>query len=654
MVSSLDADGDGQPDLPGYYKVSFPGISLAPHPQNNIPFSPDAANSNQPAVLNGPYVEWYKGLVRVPVSNSSEKKLLEVVRIAQISPLVVYAADPAYQDSEIQLSADESDLVSGVNFHPGYKAYFFAEPAPDHTFNSDSILPGAGQNSKKTLIGLQSAIESGVGSGFSSRISVPAVLLARRIEEPVQMEAPVAYGLKVRPDATGKAAFTMDVKVALGTDGLARNPFGFTFYRTNQEEVLYALYQTGTVATILSDLNGLTEDLYYNERFLELVDLTFDAATPGRFKLFDAAPSPYGFPPPDKEGLFLPTDSEQVKMEKYRLAIWRTLLPLSEQTPVFSFVKTGFQTENKKPKIRTLDGQLLDPTHPDFDPFPMIRKFTKDGDVNTTYVRFTDYTLNAASRNLYFYACAETTNTLIIGPLSAFTGPVSVLHTSPAEVPVIRSYSISTAAGYGDSPIAITFKVSPFSPADNISKVRVYRSLDQAKTVSLQAMMAPIEIDLAGQDLSAGLEVTDNFSDLATVPLGETVYYRIAAVRTIINEFEQPEDVSSLGSAPVAIRLIDTINPDAPELNYDPAINALSWIPTTNKGVYYLYKQNQRGNWERLSTIVPVDATIPAAYTLTAPLTLQDEDGNRVYNRFKVKVENSSGLLNLVDKELII
>ncbi len=654
VVSSLDADGDGQPDLPGYYKVSFPGVNLDPHPQNNLPFNPDAPDSNPPAVLNGPYVEWYKGLVRVPVSNSSEKKLLEVVRIAQTSPLVVYAADPAYQDSEIQLSADESDLVSGVNFHPGYKAYFFAEPTPDHTFNSALILPEAGQNSKKTLIGLQSFDSTGAGSGFSSRISVPAVVLARRAEEPVKMEAPVAYGLKVRPDATGKAAFTMDVKVAPGTDGLARNPFGFTFYRTNQEEVLYALYQAGTVTTILNDLNGLTEDLYYNERFLELVNLTFDAATPGRFKIFDAAPSPYGFPLPDKEGLFLPTDSEQVKMEKYRLAIWRTLLPLSEQTPVFSFIKTGFQTENKKPKIRTLDGALLGSSQPDFDPFPMIRKFSKDGEANTTYVRFTDYTLNAASRNLYFYACAETTNTLAIGPLSAFTGPVSVLHTLPAETPVVSSYSIGTAAGLGDSPIAITFKVSPFSPADNISKIRVYRSLDQAKTLSLQAMMTPFEIDLTGQGLSAGLEITDNFSDLATVPLGETVYYRIAAVRTIINEFEQPEDVSSPGSSPIAIRLIDTINPDAPDLSYDPATNQLSWAPTANKGTYYLYKQNQRGNWEKLSTIVPVDASVPAAYTLPMPLTLQDEDGNRVYNRFKVKVENSSGLLNLVDKELTI
>lgn len=132
------------------------------------------------------------------------------------------------------------------------------------------------------------------------------------------------------------------------------------------------------------------------------------------------------------------------------------------------------------------------------------------------------------------------------------------------------------------------------------------------------------------------------------------MFYRIATVRTIVNEFEQTEDVLSAGSVPVAIRLIDTVNPEAPELSYEPATNQLSWMPTTNKGTYYLYKQNQRGNWERLSTIVPEDTSVSAAYTLPSPLIRQDEDGNRVYNRFKVKVENSSGLLNLVDKELTI
>jgi len=653
VIEALDTDGDGQPDLPGYYKVIFgPGTSLGPHPQYNPPFDPEVPDGNSPATLNGPHVEWYKGLVRVPVNNSEEKKLLEVIRIAQSSPLVVYAYDATYQDSEIQLSSTGADTVSGVNFHPGYKAYFYAEPSPDHTFNAASMLPATGENSKKTLIGLQSCQIAGAGSGFSSRISLPAILLARRIEEPLQMEVPIAYGLKVRPDTTGKAAFTMDIKVAPGADGLARNLFGFTFYRTNQEEVLYALYQPETVTAILNDLSGLTEDLYYNQRFLELVNLTFDPGNSGEFKVFDAMPAPYGFPFPDKDGLTLPSDTAAAKIEKFKTAIQRTLLPLTEQTPVLSFIKTGFQTENKIPKIRTIDGALLDPSMPDFDPFPMIRKFIKDGEANTTYVRFTDYTLNAASRNLYFYACAETTNQLAIGPLSAFTGPVTILHTLPAEVPVIRKYTIGTTA-VQDSPVTVTFQVAPFSPVDQISKIRIYRSLSGAKTVSLQTMMAPVEVDLTGQDVSAGIETTDNFSDLK-VPLGETVFYRIAAVRTIVNEFEQAEDVLSQGSAPVAIRLIDPVNPVAPDLSYEPATNQLSWMPTTNKGTYYLYKQNQRGNWERLSTIVPEGTAVPAAYTLPAPLIQQDEEGNRVYNRFKVKVENPSGLLNLADKELTI
>lgn len=653
-IVPLDADGDGQPDMPGYYKVSFePGISLAAHPQYNPPFDPASPGSNPPFALNGPHVEWYKGLIRIPVENSDEKKLMEVMRIVQSSPLVLYAYDADYQNEQVQMSSTGTDLVSGVNFHPGYKAYFYAEPLPDHTFNAASLLPSGTENSKKTLIGLQSCQNAGAGTGFSSRLSLPAILLSRRIEEPVEPEAPTAYGLKVRPDATGKAAFTMDIKIAPAADGSVRNPFGLSFYRTNQEDVLYALYKPETVVAILNDLEELTTDLYYNQRFLELANLTFDPDQPGGFKVYDAQPSPYGFPLPDKEGLTFSSDTLALKIEKLESAIRSTLLPLTEQTPVLSFIKTGLQTENKVPRIRNLDGQLLDPSQPGFDPFPMIRKFTKDGEANATYVRFTDYTLNAASRNLYFYACAETTNQLIVGPVSGFTGPVSILHTLPVETPVFRKYSIGTAAAQ-DSPLSITFQVSPFSPADNVSKISIYRSLSEAKAVSLQAMMVPFEIDLTGQDLSLGIEVTDSFADLEKIPFGETVYYRLAAVRTIVNEFEQPENVLSAGSAPVAIRLIDPVNPEAPELSYEAANNTLSWIPTAYNGTYYLYKQNQRGNWEKLSTVVPVNTVLPAAYILPSPLIQQDEDGNRVYNRFKVKVENSSGLLNLVDKELTI
>jgi hypothetical protein len=154
--------------------------------------------------------------------------------------------------------------------------------------------------------------------------------------------------------------------------------------------------------------------------------------------------------------------------------------------------------------------------------------------------------------------------------------------------------------------------------------------------------------------LLAGYEITDDFQELTAIPFGETIYYRLAGIRTIINEFDEFEDVFSAGSEVVKVRLIDTVNPDAPDVSYDAGANKLSWLPTTNKGVYYLYKQNVRGNWERIYTKEPPDADQEMEYVLPEPLVFEDDEGNRIYYRFKVQVQNSSGLLNLVDNEVTI
>jgi hypothetical protein len=649
LLSTVD-----QTWVTGYYSVTFdPAITLAPHPQVNLPFDPTDPGANVPGTLQSPEVLWYNGLIRVLLADGSgEKKQLPVITINQTSPLQVYVYDATYQDSPIQVSTDNNDPVDGVNYHPGYKAYVYAEPLPG-TFNDANILPADGSNNKKTLVGLQSvsATDSGV---LSSPVSSSLILLARLIIAPVQLAAPTTFGLKVRPDATTKAAFTFDIKVEPAATGVASAPFGFQFYRTNNEDILEALYQPDTITSILAALEALTEDDFYNQRYLELSNIVYDPANPGVFNVYDAVPAPYGFPVPDKAGLTDPDDSQEVKTAKYTLAVTYTLLPLTAQTPIFSFIKTGYQTANSLPVIKTIDGSYLDPSDPSFDPFPMIRKYVNAAEPNATYVRFTDYTLNGSSRFLYFYAVSEVSNQLAIGPLSLFAGPVTILNTIPADAPIVRYFTLGPP---GDpaaaSPLSVTFYLSPFSPEDTITKVRVFRTLSQNTTVSLQSMGAYIEVP-ATVDTVNGIVVEDDFSDMATIPFGSQLYYRLAFIRTIINERELPEDVLGLGSAVETITLIDTVNPQPPAITYDPVASTLTWPPTANLASYYLYNQNSSGNWTLVYTVTPVSQADEMVYTISPPLVLYDGDGNRIYYRYKVKVQNASGLLNLTDNIITI
>ena len=648
--------GAAYPDgLLGYYKIKFDGTgNLNDHPQINLPFDAGDPDKNSPDQLRQAHVEWYKGLIRIPTVNGDpEPKLLEVIRIEETHPIELYVYDPGYADDPIKVSMPTA-LTVPVNFHPGYRVYFFPEPGPDHHFNGNNILPVGNDNDKRTLLGLQTIDSRAENNESASEVSVPAILLACKIEEPLQFEAPITSGLKVRPDATGKASFTFDIKIVPTVNGIKRAPFGFMFYRTTNEDVLEALYKPDTVMQILRALADLKEDLSCNQRYLELVNLTFDPTTTDAFRIFPATPNPYGFPKPDKVGLVDETnDSLEIKRLKYFAAIQETLLPLTEKTPILEFIKQGLQTENALPVIRDLDGNLLDATDTAFNPFPMIRQYNNPSQTNTTYIRFTDYFLSGASRKLYFFAGVEVTNQLEPGLLSPFAGPVSILQTLPSAPPLVTRFAINLDSFSAESGASVVFNIAPISPEDRISKIRIYRSKDKDKTVTLQGMEYHTDRDIVAGD-GEGYEITDDFSDLTVAPLGETVYYRLAGIRTIINEKEEEEEVLSLGTDVIAINLPDYLNPEAPELAYHETQNKLTWTATANKANYYVYKQNKRGNWEKVYTVDASNSSAPMEYVLPAPLLPVDEDGDKLYYRFKVQVQNTSGLLNLTEKEITV
>lgn len=557
-IGGINAQASVAPEgvVAGCYKITFGSNILPPHPQVNIPFDPSHPARNSPGALHEAHVEWYKGWVRMPVlEEDADPKQLEVQIISQESALVLYVYDPSYMHNPIQTGSVM------VNFHPGYRAYLFSEPSG--LFNMSNILPADNENERKTLIGVQLADERSEGSGFSSTVSLPAVLMARNIQEPMQMPEPLYIKLKVRPDATGKAAFTFDVRVPKGSGGSLRKPFGFMFYRTTPDDMLD------------------------------------------------------GIPP----------------------------MPLMEQVPIYDFIKEGRQTENVLPLIRDMDGNLLNPTDPNFNPFPNVRKYSAN---NETYIRFTDYTLNGSSRDSYFYTAAEVTNQLVSGELSTPIGPVTILHSVPPDPLVVRTYIIQLPAGAEDN-ISVRFQLAPISEAEDISRVRIYRTTDAQKALSIDTMeIAGEDIDIE-QGVMMGYDIVDTFEDLEVIPLGRTVYYRLLGIRTMSNESDLDEDVYSYPSEVTSVRLIDTKNPVAPSIDYNGLLNKLSWEPTTYNGTYYLYKQNTKGNWEKIYTVLPPDSSELMEYILPAPLVLVDGDGNNIYYRFKVEVENSGGLFNVVD-----
>jgi hypothetical protein len=651
-VTSADQE-EGVPILPGYYKISYSaGSTLAPHPQVNLPFDPGAPGANTPDTLQPPHVSWYNGLVRVPMAGNSsgEKKLLQVIHIEQADPLVLYAYDASYTDParSVVMSASNNDPVQGVNFHPGYRAYLFPEPGTeDDIFNASSLAPAPGEDSRKVMFALQ-ATNSRPGYNFESAVSVPTLMLVQKIAEPEQLNAPLLLTTKVRPDMTGKAALTLDVRVEPDDSNVnvRRNPFGFMFYRTNEEEALYALYEPGTVELIKAAIAAIADDQDYNQRYSELVNVVLD--NEGHFREH----SGYRFPDPDKTLLTSANDSPGEKYGKYLAAVRGTLLPLTEQPPINAFLKTGYQTENKEPTIRDINGKLLTSSSPGFDPFPMARVYP-DKTSPEYYVRFTDYSLEASSRKLHFYAAAEITNQLVPGRLSYLAGPVIVLNTAPFEAPVLRTFAISTLPTVEGGLLSVVFSLSPSAASDEVSKVRIFRTTDIEKSAYPSLMDSFTDVQLT-TDKFNGPAVVDTFTDLPAVPLGETIYYRLAAVRTIINEKEHTEDIISEASPVIVVRVLDIVNPQAPEITYIQNSNQLNWPANTTRGTYYLYQQNKQGNWARIFTGQPGAGQTTVTYQLPAALQLTDENGQRIYYRYKVRVQNSAGLFNLAEQELTV
>lgn len=231
-------------------------------------------------------------------------------------------------------------------------------------------------------------------------------------------------------------------------------------------------------------------------------------------------------------------------------------------------------------------------------------------------------------------------------------GIVEILYTESASVPIISNFTLQTYFSVDQGP-AVVFEIAAMPEVEGFEKLLLFRANDEATAIAFVEMSQVLDLEIDPQAIE-GYVIEDAFADLPIPPFGQTLFYRIAAVRTIINEFDELEEVLSQPSAIASVNLIDLQSPDAPDLTYDEATRTLSWLPTTYNGTYYLFKQNSRANWEMITQLAPPLTDEPMSYVLPDPLPLVDEDGDRIYHRFKVQVENASGRLNILDNELTV
>lgn len=663
----LDINGNVQNEditgsVSGVYEVVFNNYVLQNHPDDAV--------------------EWFNGKIRIPVadSNSDVIKTLDVIQIkrapnvsateigAILQPLTLLAYDPEY-DSTIPPVTDPEKLVESplqirnnvqVNFHPGYRAYLTAESSDDQiAFDQTTIMPSNGTTEKQTFLSARC-----VDSFFNcaSNIAQPTILLARKIFPPMPPKAPVGPIFATRPDFYGKSTYTVDVEY--DTSIQEREPYAFVFYRSNTINVLSSLYQISTLETVKNALDNLSEldKPYINDIWNDLMNVHLDGT------LFKQYPGGFRFPNPDNSSYVVPDNDPKIKVKPFladgsvapgtiiefvKQAINLSFNPLTEKPVVYPYIQTGIQTRNKKPVIKDSNGEYLLPDDPAYDPFPMAVKLA-----NTNKVRFTDYTLDGASNEIYFYYAIEMNEQLKLSDRSPIVGPVRLVNSIAADPPIVRKITTQLANPILGVSSAVKIEIDKYIATENIKKLRVYRTYDGLDAQTVRNMKPAFEVDYSNDVI----ELVDDFSDESFVPYGEILYYRVVGLREILNEESLLEYVPSEPSKLLVSNVVDVINPPAPQLSYDYNVVEdpirvytsvkLSWTKTVHNGVYYIYKMTNSGNWSKVGELTSNDESLSFDYPEN--LIKVDSDGNEIYHRFRVDVQNSSGLLNLETKELTI
>lgn len=641
----LGFDGETENVHIGVYTVTFLNKIHRAHPQST------EANP----------VDWYKGSIRVhtSVNPDGEKKVLEVLQILSTvgNPLSLLVFDADYKNEPIQ-----EGLLVKVNYYPGYKLYMYADS--NSGLIAENIFPKANEGTRVTYLAARTLDKNYLtinGDVYSSKIGKPVTLPAFEIQEPVTPEKPIGGRFATRPDFYNKATYTFQVKCK------SENPYALAFYRASDRMILEAIYESETIAEIETALEGLGDDAFYTSRWENLLD--FDAIVSDPNKAFTTY-SGYRFPKPNKQKdkfgktLFNGNQEAGVVIDKYKTAIYSVFLSLTEQPLLYSYIKSAsnYIPSNKKQTIRDEQGDLLAFTDPKFDQSPMA----KIVNVYNKVVQFTDFTLDGASKNFYFYCAMEISNRMQFSEKSPIFGPIQLVNTSAPTAPKIVNIKSILEDTYQEIPTSVVIQVSNYIKIQGITKFQLYRTTLATEAMSIRSMKMVQEIDLETLNLldESTIEIVDDFHTEDYLPYGEALFYKVIALRKIKYANQLGEEiidyVPSIGSKTVMANIVDTVNPVAPILAFTSDELAdgllpnckLSWQKVTHNATYYVYKMNDSGNWNLLDSFR--NNNLEIEYKLEDSLSKVDEDNQPIYHRFKVDVENSSGLWNFNDNTITI
>jgi hypothetical protein len=689
----------------GFIQLNFQNYNLLPHPD--------------------PEVTWYKGTVRLKDVGLSVQ-VYPVTFIGNLTTgtpahLSIVIQDPGFIPKSAPGNTSGADIYTlnlsapqNANYHPAYRLYLTADNGVNPTtgtplsssainFDSTDILPvltDPTEGNRQTFMSIRSY---DIKNDLESFLSNPVVLLAQKISLPVTPNPPTGPLYATRPDFYGKSTYTFDTK--LDTTG-GRVPYSVVFYRASEDKVLDVLYTKDTQEKIWKNLNKLIDPKAKYDPLLW--DVLFNGENTGaNFETYTTTSGSFTWPLPDNPDFYIPYQSNKAlgltnpppsgyyvfpfvttfifaldqTFSVYgkpmtgktilQKAIQDAFLPLNEQPPIFNYFKTGKQTSAAKAKQRNSNGNLLDPLTNDI--FPMIRKYINGSD---TFVRYTDYSLDGASKSLYFYRALEMDDKFKFSDSSLPVGPVLMVNAFSPVKPQIKKLITKLQDVENNVPTSILFEINNYTENEKISKIEIYRATNSDDALSIRTMKKV-------KSINWGDDIIDNFNDVSIPLYGDDLYYRVVVIRRV----EDVEDVilaPAVGGNPVPTKItdqpsimsdiaraliVDVVNPSSPKISYTsdvPAISStiilnnveLNWPTTCYNGTYSLYKMNTLGIWEKIYEIKSNSAIISINLIDTVladnSLTKQDIDGNTLFHRFRVQVVNSSGLINLKPNELTI
>ena len=622
------------------YDIVFDTCVLHAHAQSSDPLNP---------------VDWWKGTVRLPVTghDPEDRRTLKVVQIVSnfADPLVLRAVDDSGEADDVVTSGHPL-----VNYYPGYIVYLHADGGND--FDAANLLPAPGEGSRTSLIGARtrdSTTHDGSGAAYCSALSVPQLIAPLEIREPKRPRQPHGLAYATPPDAYSKSSYTVNVE-------FDQTPFAVVFYRADALNLLASIYSDASVAAIRATIFAAGGDPFVANRFEDLFAYLDDSR---------AAPDPipnvgdFAMPIPDLLDLNLPGGPlSSDDKAKAKATLFNAFVPMSEQPLIYDFISTdpAFVPSNRPQTFRDAAGNVLAPGEPGFDLSPMAMR------PGGNAVRFVDFTLDGSMNpnTLYFYCAREIGNRMQIGEASLVFGPVKLVNLAPPPAPRLRKLTAVPADAASGTGPRIAFEVIAPAAIDPIFALRLYRTSSAVDALSVRSMSALPDIELSTLAPSSGgiVTVVDDFSEDGFVPFGDPLFYRLAWIRKVTWE-----DANHVGQSALAIseptrtylaNVIDVVNPIAPT----PALSLLStasngdkllrvtWPKVVHNATYCLSRLGGSGSWMRVGTLKSNAATL--TFDLADALPPANEDGDPIYYRFKIEVENSSGLLNVSSEPVTV